>query len=66
MKIFMSKPERSGKMTNREWLFTLTDEELAHFILWEAPRIAKQWTASDHGLMKWLKSEKELEELCLK
>jgi len=46
-------------MTNREWLLTLTDEELAHFIIWEAPRIGQQWTASDHGLMKWLKSEKE-------
>jgi hypothetical protein len=47
-------------MTNREWLLTLTDEELAHFIIWEAPRIGQQWTASDHGLMKWLKSEKEI------
>ncbi len=52
------KHKRSGKMTNREWLFTLTDEELAHFIILQAPRIGQQWTASDYGLMKWLKSEK--------
>ena len=51
---------KEGEMTNREWLLTLTDEELAHFILCEAPRIGKQWTVSDYGLMKWLKSEKEV------
>lgn len=35
-------------MTNREWLLTLTDEELAHFIICEAQKIRKQWTASEN------------------
>ena len=44
-------------MTNREWLLTLTDEELAHFIICEAQKIGKQRTASENekskGKSKW-------------
>lgn len=47
-------------MTNREWLESLSDEELANAMLHLrdiAPRYFSGYTASAYGITLWLKEE---------
>ena len=44
-------------MTNREWLFTLSNERLAYTILYEIPKMGLGWSTSNGWLMQWLNEE---------
>lgn len=45
-------------MTNREWLNSMTDEELVCFLLSEDfSRLKMSWTSTFLGLKDWLKKE---------
>ena len=45
-------------MTNREWLETLTDEELRDWLVLDySERIARMYTSTYGGILQWLKDE---------
>lgn len=41
-------------MTNREWMLSLSNEELSRFILFDLPAISKQYASSEQGITEWL------------
>lgn len=51
-------------MTNREWLGTLSDQELAEWIVCDALDIGRRYTDSALGLEEWLKEKKNEEIRC--
>ncbi|MBR5314534.1 MAG: hypothetical protein IKU45_03865 [Clostridia bacterium] len=50
--------DEGKSMTNREWLNSMTDEELVCFLLSEDfSRLKMSWTSTFLGLKDWLKKE---------
>lgn len=46
--------------TNRDWLFSLSDKELAEFLCGEDfQRLKLMWNSSAHGVEQWLSAEHE-------
>lgn len=46
--------------TNRDWLFSLSDKELAEFLCGEDfQRLKLMWNSSAHGVEQWLGAEHE-------
>lgn len=58
---FCADGERKPTMTNRDYIETLSDNELARYIVHKLPNIWMQYNNSELGLSSWLAKERREE-----
>ena len=52
---YLDYPKPVKSLTNADRVRAMSDEELAAWVINEAPKIGFRYTSSEAGLLKWLK-----------